>query len=246
MSSILLQNASVRIPVFDYSARKLIRSLRSRSIDNLALSNQKTFDALSDISLDVCRGERLGVIGANGAGKTTLLRLLAGVYAPSTGTVMVAGQVTSLLDITFGIEPDLTGRESIFLRARILGLSKKAVSKRLEEIISFSGLGEFIDLPTRTYSSGMFVRLAFAIATILDPEILIMDEWLSVGDESFKHKAEARLLAMVEETDILVLASHSQELIEKVCSRVIWLDNGRLRMDGTAAEVCEAYFDSDI
>lgn len=244
MAELQLINVSVDIPVYDYSARKLLKSFRNRRIDRVVHDKQRLVSALRDISIDLKHGDRLGIVGPNGAGKTTLLRVLSGVYSPTSGQILSSGKVSSLLDITFGIEPDLTGRESIYLRAGILGLSRKQVVGRVDEIVEFSGLGEFIDMPTRTYSSGMFVRLAFSIATILNPEILIMDEWLSVGDEGFKAKAEQRLQQLVSSTSILILASHSRHLIERSCNKILWLESGEVRMFGLPDQVCEAYFGS--
>jgi lipopolysaccharide transport system ATP-binding protein len=147
-----------------------------------------------------------------------------------------------LIDISLGINPEATGRENVFVRGRLLGLTKKEIAERYEEIIDFAELGDFMEMPVRTYSSGMHLRLAFAVSTVVRPEILLMDEWLSVGDENFKHKAESRLTEMVDATKILVIASHSRELIEKVCNRVIWLEHGQVKMDGPVAEVLPAYF----
>lgn len=243
VAEIELSNVGVSIPVYDYSARKLFKSVRNRSVDRKTHGKQRRVDALQDISFRLRDGDRLGIIGQNGAGKSTLLRVLSGVYSPTHGTITTNGKINSLLDISFGIEPDLTGRESIALRSSLLGLSRTEVVSRLGEIISFSGLGEFIDLPTRTYSSGMFVRLAFSIATVLEPEILIMDEWLSVGDESFKAKAEQRLQALVDSTSIVVIASHSRHLIESTCNRALLLEGGRVSLDAPPKEVCSAYFD---
>ena len=242
MAQISLLEASVDIPVYDFSARKLMKSFRNRKIESQLHDQPRAIPALHEITLELGDGDRLGLIGPNGAGKTTLLRLLSGVYAPTSGSIQRKGEISSLLDISFGIEPDLTGREAIFLRATILGLPRQLVEKREAEIIDFSGLGEFIDMPTRTYSSGMFVRLAFSIVTILTPEILIMDEWLAVGDDDFKTKAEKRLSDLVSSTKILVLASHSRELIQKSCNKAVWLEDGKIKRLGEPAEVCAEYF----
>lgn len=242
MASIELEDVSLEIPVFDYGIAKLLRGRSAKLASSARHANAATFKALSGVSVSLSEGDRLGIVGRNGAGKTSLLRLVSGVYAPTKGRLEISGKITSLLDISFGIEPELTGRESIYLRARILGVSRKDIEPREHEIVDFSGLGEFIDLPTRTYSSGMFVRLAFAISTILEPEILVMDEWLSVGDEEFRDRAEARLKTLVSESKILILASHSRELIEHTCNKAIWIENGQIRRDGTSKDVCAAYF----
>lgn len=198
--------------------------------------------ALHDLNFNFADSDRVGLIGHNGAGKSTLLRVLSGVYAPTQGHVLRQGDVYSLIDVSLGIDHEATGRENIYLRGALLGLSKKEINARLDEIIAFSELGEFIDMPVRTYSSGMHLRLAFSVSTVIQPEILLMDEWLSVGDEGFKHKAEVRLAELVESTKILVIASHSRDLILKTCNRVLWLEHGMIKMDGAPDEVCAAYF----
>jgi lipopolysaccharide transport system ATP-binding protein len=168
--------------------------------------------------------------------------LLSGVYAPTQGSAEIHGEIGSLIDISLGIDPEATGRENIFLRGALLGMSKETLNGCIDEIIDFSELGDFIDMPLRTYSSGMHLRLAFAVSTIVRPEILLMDEWLAVGDEGFKHKAEKRMTEMVQSTNILVIASHARDLIMHTCNRVIWLEHGSIRMQGAPAEVLPAYF----
>ena len=200
--------------------------------------------ALHELNFSFAHGDRVGLVGHNGAGKSTLLRVLSGAYIPTQGRVLRQGCVASLIDISLGIDHEATGRENIYLRGALLGLSKTEINARLDEMIAFSELGEFIDMPVRTYSSGMHLRLAFSVSTVIQPEILLMDEWLSVGDEGFKQKAEARLAELVESTSILVIASHSRDLIMKTCNRVLWLENGMIKLDGTPDEVCRAYFDS--
>ena len=198
--------------------------------------------ALFEISFQVPRGSMVLVQGLNGAGKSTLLRALSRVYAPTSGTAVIEGEVGSLIDISLGINPEATGRENIFIRGALLGFNKQEIESHLDEVIEFSELGDFIEMPVRTYSSGMHLRLAFAVSTVVRPEILLMDEWLSVGDENFKLKAEARLAELVDATKILVIASHSRDLIETSCNRAIWLEHGQIKMNGSASEVCSAYF----
>lgn len=242
MAHIELTHVSLDIPLYDYSATKLIKSKSNLISSKGQKTTRNVVRALNDINFELRDGDRLGLVGKNGSGKTTLLRLLAGVYSPTGGTIQTEGRISSLLDISFGIEPDLTGRESIDLRARILGIPPSLVEPKKDSIIQFSGLGTFIDMPTRTYSSGMLVRLAFSITTLMTPEILIMDEWLSVGDEDFRKMAEKKLQSTVAQTKILVLASHSRELISHVCNRAIWLENGEVRASGEPVSVCEMYF----
>jgi lipopolysaccharide transport system ATP-binding protein len=198
--------------------------------------------ALEGLNFTLRDGDRVGLLGHNGAGKSTLLRLLSGVYVPSSGSARIDGEIGSLIDISLGIDPEATGRENIHLRGALLGMGKAELAERMDEIIAFSELGDFIDMPLRTYSTGMHLRLAFAVSTTVRPEILLMDEWLAVGDEGFKHKAEARMRTLVQSTNILVIASHARDLILETCNRVLWLEHGKIRMDGPADEVVAAYF----
>ncbi len=245
MAFIKFIQTGVEIPVFSADSR----SLKSRLM-HIATGGKLSSDvsghivvrALHGLNFSFGDGDRVGLIGHNGAGKSTLLRVLSGVYAPTQGQVLRQGSASSLIDLSLGIDHEATGRENIYLRGALLGLSKKEIIARLDEIIAFSELGEFIDMPVRTYSSGMHLRLAFSVSTVIRPEILLMDEWLSVGDEGFKHKAEARLVELVESTKILVIASHSRDLIVKTCNRVLWLECGMIKMDGAPDEVCAEYF----
>ncbi len=245
MASIEFNNVSVDFPIYNASGRSLKKRLMS-----VATSGQIGADpqgrvvvrALEGLTFQLHDGDRVGLLGHNGAGKSTLLRLLSGVYAPSSGTAKVDGVVGSLLDISLGIDHEATGRENIFIRGALLGMTRGQVNSQLEDIIDFSELGDFIDMPVRTYSTGMHLRLAFAVSTVVRPQILLMDEWLSVGDENFKHKAEARMSEVVQSTNILVIASHSRELILHTCNRVIWLEHGKIRMDGEPDQVCLSYF----
>lgn len=245
MTSISLQNVTVDFPI--YNARG--RSLKNR-VMNIATGGSINSEGhgavvvrgLDTINLELRRHDRIGLIGHNGSGKTTLLRVLTGVYVPTSGRIEIQGKCTSLINISLGIDPEATGRQNIFLRGALLGFRKEEMRSRLEEIEEFSELGGFLEMPVRTYSSGMQLRLAFSISTILQPEILIMDEWLATGDEGFKVKANKRLNELVEKTQILVIASHARELLEKNCNRVIWLEHGKVRIDGEPSEVLDAYF----
>ncbi|HAV34998.1 MAG TPA: ABC transporter ATP-binding protein [Massilia sp.] len=245
MASIHFDNVAVDFPIYNASGRSLKKRLIS-----VATGGQLGADpmgrvvvrALEGLNFTLRDGDRVGLLGHNGAGKSTLLRLLSGVYVPSHGSARIDGEIGSLIDISLGIDPEATGRENIHLRGALLGLSKAELAERMEDIIAFSELGDFIDMPLRTYSTGMHLRLAFAVSTTVRPEILLMDEWLAVGDEGFKHKAEARMRELVQATNILVIASHSRELILETCNRVLWLEHGKIRMDGPAAEVAAAYF----
>ncbi len=244
MASIELNNVCVDFPIFNANNRSLkntiLQSATGGKVDFGA--KEAIVRSLTDVTFQIQPGERVGLIGHNGAGKSTLLRTLSRVYKPTQGTAKIEGTIGSLVDISLGIDPEATGRENILVRGVLMGLKRSEVQARMEEIIEFSELGSFIDIPVRTYSSGMHLRLAFSISTIIRPEILIMDEWLSVGDDSFNHKAAKRLNQMVESSQILVIASHSRGLVEQICNRVLWFEHGRLRMDGGTHEVCRQYW----
>ncbi len=245
MASIVFDQVSVDFPIYNASGRSLKKQLmRATTGGRLGADPQGRVivRALEGLSFRLSEGDRVGLLGHNGAGKSTLLRLLGRVYEPTAGSVRIEGRIGSLIDVSLGIDPEASGRENIYLRGAMLGLTRTQIQHHFEDIVAFSELGDFIEMPVRTYSSGMHLRLAFAVSTVVRPEILLMDEWLSVGDESFKHKAEQRLTDLVQATHILVLASHSRELIQHTCNRVIWLEQGRIRMDAGAAEVCTAYF----
>lgn len=245
MTSIQLKNVSVEFPIYNTPSRSLKNRVLNfatggkieRKSDRLVIVS-----GLDDISLTFRDGERIGLIGHNGSGKTTLLRVLSGIYIPTHGEAVINGTCISLINISLGIDPDATGYENIRLRAAMMGMSPQEIAEKIDEIAEFSDLGDFLDVPFRTYSSGMQLRLAFATSTAVRPEILIMDEWLSTGDENFKERANQRMEELVGSTKILILASHSRELLTTNCSRVIWLDRGKVRMDGEPEEVLSAYF----
>ncbi|WP_040612539.1 MULTISPECIES: ABC transporter ATP-binding protein [Alphaproteobacteria] len=197
--------------------------------------------ALRDVSFKVETGERVGLIGSNGSGKTTLLQVLAGIYPPDHGTVEVRGRTTSLVNINLGIRNEASGNKNITLRGLASGHSRSEIEARRSEIAAFTGLGEFLDLPVETYSAGMRMRLNFAIATAFEPEILILDEWLSAGDASFRKMANERMASFVGKAGIVILASHSMSLLLENCTRAIWLDNGTIRSDGPIKEVLKEY-----
>lgn len=245
MAFIEFTNVCVDFPIYNVSTRSLKKRLiRAATGGKLGAdpSGRVMVRVFHELNITLKDGERVGLLGHNGAGKSTLLRLLSGVYEPSSGTALIQGKIGSLIDLSLGIDAEATGRENIYLRGGLLGMTRSHIKTQIEEIIDFSELGGFIDMPLRTYSTGMHMRLAFAVSTLFRPEILLMDEWLSVGDERFKHKAEARMNALVQSTNILVLASHSRELMMNTCNRVLWLDDGAIKMDGAPTEVCQAYF----
>lgn len=199
------------------------------------------FHALNGVSFEVPRGTTVGLIGHNGSGKSTLLKVLAGVYRPTSGSVLVDGRVSALLELGAGFHGELTGRENIYLNGSILGLSKKQIESSIDDIIEFAGLGEFIDSPVKIYSSGMYVRLGFAIAVTLEPEILIVDEIIAVGDEEFQRKCFDHLFKLRSQGTTIVLVTHSMGLAAELCDSAVWLDHGDVRAIGTAPEVIDQY-----
>lgn len=245
MAHILVKDVSIDIPIFNAGSRslknRLIQAATGGKISQ-DVQGRVSVRVLDNISFELKDGDRLALIGHNGAGKSTMLRLLSGVYSPTGGTAVLQGETGSLIDISLGIDPEATGRQNLYIRGALLGISKQDLIAQMNEIIEFTELGDFIDMPLRTYSTGMHLRLAFAVSTIMRPEILLMDEWLSVGDEGFQKKAEHRLNELVQATNILVLATHSRELIERTCNRVFWLEHGQLKMDGAPDEVLPLYF----
>lgn len=204
-------------------------------------SDGRSFWALRDVSLQVQPGEVVGLVGRNGAGKSTLLQMLCGTLPPSVGTLQVRGRVAALLELGAGFNPEFTGIENVFMNGAILGLKRKEVAERLEEILNFADIGEFVHQPVKTYSSGMFVRLAFAVATSVDPDILVIDEALSVGDGAFARKSFDRIMGLKNAGKTILFCSHSMYQVEALCTRAIWLEGGKVRMDGTAADVSSAY-----
>jgi lipopolysaccharide transport system ATP-binding protein len=201
----------------------------------------REFWALKGVDFQVAKGEVLGVVGRNGAGKSTLLQMVCGTLEPSTGTLAVTGRVAALLELGAGFNPDFTGRENVYMNAAILGLKRTEVDARLDDILAFADIGTFIDQPVKTYSSGMFMRLAFSVATSVEPDILVIDEALSVGDGAFARKSFDRIMGLKNAGKTILFCSHSMYQVEALCSRALWIEHGALRMAGTAAEVTAAY-----
>lgn len=224
-------NITVEFPIFNASHRSLKKAvLRATTGGRVARDAGKhvVVRAVSEASFEFKPGDRVALVGHNGAGKTTLLRVLSGVYAPVFGKLDVKGKIGSLLDMSLGMDPEATGYENIFLRGVVMGLHPSEIEEKVDEIAAFSELGDYLNMPARTYSSGMALRLAFAVSTAVHPDILLMDEWLSVGDASFNKKAADRLNSLVERSSILVMASHSPQLVQKICNRKIVLEKGTL------------------
>lgn len=202
------------------------------------------FRALKNISFDVHRGEVVGLVGTNGSGKSTMLKIIAGVLEPSEGEVKVHGNIAPLIELGAGFDPELSARENIYLNGALLGYTKEFIDANFDGIIEFAELKDFVDMPLKNFSSGMVARIAFAIATITEPDILIVDETLSVGDVFFQQKCERRIQHFIESGDVTVLfVSHSMEQVERICQRAVWIEKGDLRMDGPVDEVCKAYHD---
>ena len=244
MASLRLESVTVDFPVFNAGTRSLKRRLLRRGAGgNIARGAGKRVyvRALEEVSLAFGNGDRVGIIGHNGAGKTTLLRVLAGVYEPQAGQVWRRGRAVSLLKISLGMDAESTGYENIMTRGLFLGLKPDQVREHMDEIAEFSELGDYLAMPLHTYSSGMRLRLAFAVCTAFEPEILLMDEWLSVGDRTFVQKARRRLAEFVDRAGILILASQNGALLQRICTTGILLEAGRVKARGPMRDVVEEY-----
>lgn len=235
------------IEIQDVSMRFRLANDRILSLKELVttkLSGKLTYQdfwALKNVTFQVSRGEVVGIIGRNGSGKSTLLKIISGIMKPTEGKVVCRGNIVPMLELGSGFDMDLTGKENIFLNGAILGYTKEFLESKCQEILEFSELGKFIDVPIRNYSSGMMMRLAFSVATVVRPEILIVDEILSVGDEAFQQKSRARMLELMSGGTTVLFVSHSLPQIREMCGQVIWLDSGHIKMIGPTSEVCNAY-----
>ena len=241
MIGIEIQSATVDYPIFDVGTRSFKSQFFHMGGAIQRGPRHVSIRALEDITLSMAEGERVGIVGLNGAGKSTLLRLLAGIYEPSRGRVAVRGTVAPLFDIMVGIDPDATGRENIRIRGLLLGLSPRQIAACEDEVVAFSELADYIHMPIRTYSVGMRLRLAFALATAYEPEILLVDELIGVGDARFMQQAQTRLARHVMSARILVLATHATEVMRQLCTRGILLHQGRLVADGPIDTVLHEY-----
>ncbi len=230
MARIKVDNLSVRFPVYGVDFRSLKKEL-ARTVGGRmgkGVAGQTIVQALEDVSFSLQAGDRLGLVGGNGSGKTTLLRVLAGAYVPDAGRVEIHGKVSALLDVGMGLDPSATGYDNIYMRGLLNGLSRPEIDDKIEEISVFSGLGDFLRLPLKTYSAGMQARLAFAAATAIEADILLMDEWIAVGDAEFRDAAHERLVSLVDKASILVIASHDPSLISSLCNKILHLEGGRI------------------
>jgi len=235
MAKILAHELSIYYPL-SASPGTMITGMPTT--DNMVVfGNKRYIRALQNLSFTFTEGQRIGLIGRNGSGKSTLLRVLGGIYAPTSGSLITEGKISSLFNINLGIQLDASGRENIVTRGLIKGWSRRQINESIDEIITFSGLNDFIDLPMRTYSAGMRMRLLFAIATSFSPEILLLDEWIGAGDADFQRKAAARMNGLVDKAGITVIASHNRSLLRRVCDIGIWLEDGIIKAYGPIEDV---------
>jgi lipopolysaccharide transport system ATP-binding protein len=240
---IVASGLCVEFPIYENSHRSLKKAVLNLSTGGKIgqdTGKHSIVTALDSLNFRFEEGTRVGLLGHNGSGKTTLLRVLSGVYAPVRGQLKVTGSIASLLDVSMGLDPDATGFENIYLRGILDGLKPAKIRSKIDEIADFSELGDYLNLPVRTYSSGMMLRLAFAISTSIEADIIIMDEWLSVGDAAFSAKAAIRLESLVGKASILVVASHDPSLIQRICNRKITMEHGRIISDEPVTTVVDA------
>ncbi|TSE00706.1 ABC transporter ATP-binding protein [Skermania sp. ID1734] len=241
--SIHTHGACVDFPIFDAKTRSLKKAVLGKAggVIGRTSSDVVVVEALRDITLSFKEGDRVGLVGHNGAGKSTLLRLLSGIYEPTRGTAVVNGRVAPVFDLAVGMDPEISGYENIIIRGLFLGQTRKQMLKKVDEIAEFTELGEYLDMPMRTYSTGMRVRLAMGVVTSIDPEILLLDEGIGAVDAAFMKKARKRLEDLVARAGILIFASHSNEFLAEICDHAIWIDHGNVRMQGGIEEVVRAY-----
>jgi ABC-type polysaccharide/polyol phosphate transport system ATPase subunit len=231
MAHISIENLTVEFAIFGANSRSLKNQFLSQATGGRVMAGARdivTVRAIDHLNLEVNDGERIGLVGPNGSGKTTLLRVLAGIYKPNGGAITIEGQVGALLDPTAGMDPESTGIENIYLRCYMMGMSRREIASKLDEIADFTELGDFLELPMRTYSAGMFARLAFAVSTAAHHDILLIDEGMSAGDAAFQKKAQQRIENLFDRTAIVILASHSEALISEFCTRRVQMDHGAL------------------
>lgn len=241
MNFVELKNVSVQFSInvdrFPSFKDFILNSLLQRNF----LNSKNIFKGLDDVSLKINEGEKIGIVGSNGAGKSTLLKTICKIYEPNHGEINVKGNIAPLLEIGAGFHPEYTGRENIHLNGTLLGYNKKTILNYEKEIISFAEIEDFIDTPVKYYSTGMYLRLGFSIATAVEPQILIMDEMFAGGDQKFIEKASNRMKSLINTANIMLLVSHDLSLIESFCNRVIWLEKGKIKADGNVKEVLEMY-----
>jgi ABC-2 type transport system ATP-binding protein len=240
--SISLTGACVDFPVFDGRSRSLKKTVLGLVGGNIDSARKVPIvEALRDITLDLGHGARVGLVGHNGAGKSTLLRLLSGIYEPTRGTAVVRGRVAPVFDLGVGMDPEISGYENIIIRGLFLGMTRRQMQERMDDIAEFTELGDFLSLPLRTYSTGMRIRLALGVVTSIDPEILLLDEGIGAVDAAFLERAKQRLADLVARSGLLVFASHSEDFLRQLCDSALWLDHGRIRAQGDLEDVLRQY-----
>ncbi|MBK0865460.1 MAG: ABC transporter ATP-binding protein [Saccharopolyspora sp.] len=246
MVSIDVWNAAVDFPIFDAKSRSLKKAVLGKAGGKIdSDSKVPIIEALHDIDLHLQHGDRLALVGHNGAGKSTLLRLLAGIYEPTRGSARVVGKVAPVFDLGVGMDPEISGYENIIIRGLFLGMNRREMEKRMDEIAEFTELGDYLDMPLRTYSTGMRVRLAIGVVTSIDPEILVLDEGIGAVDADFLEKVRDRLKELVKRSGILIFASHSDEFLMELCDTGLWMDKGSIREHGSLRSVLTAYKGKD-
>jgi ABC-2 type transport system ATP-binding protein len=247
VAAISLKNVGVDIPIFDVGHASLKNALLGRTIGGrfAASGSYMTVSALKNLDFEAHDGDRIALVGNNGAGKSTLLRVVSHVYPPTSGTVHILGKVSPMFETTMGINMDATGLENIQIAGTIWGMTRAQIKNSVDDIVDFTELGDYLKIPIRTYSTGMLLRLAFAIATVRDPEILLIDEVIGVGDAGFFNKAFARVLKLVERSRILIVASHQDDMLRRFCNKVVWLSHGSLVAYGEIDSVLTAYRNSN-
>ena len=232
----------IAVKLTDVSKKYILHHEKPTLVENVLKGGQnEEFWALEDISLEIKKGERIGIIGPNGSGKTTLLEIIAGITAPTGGTVQTDGKLVSLIELEAGFHPELTGEENIFLNGMLVGMSKQEIKKKLKKIIDFADIGRFIDTPFYTYSEGMKLRLSFSIVAHTDPDIVLLDENMAVGDQEFRTKSYQRIQEFFNKGKTIIIVSHFLDFVEKSCDRVIWLENGSIMEQGKGKEMVKKY-----
>jgi ABC-2 type transport system ATP-binding protein len=240
--SIIAADACVDFPIFDARSRSLKKTVIGMVGGNITTDTKvPVIEALRDINLTLKHGDRVGLVGHNGAGKSTLLRLLAGIYEPTRGAAEIHGRVAPVFDLGVGMDPEISGLENIIVRGLFLGMTRKQMEERIDDIAAFTELGDFLEMPLRTYSTGMRIRLALGVVTSIDPEILILDEGIGAVDAAFLEKSKKRLAELVDRAGLLVFASHSDEFLRELCDTALWMEHGRIRQQGGIEEVLAAY-----
>jgi ABC-2 type transport system ATP-binding protein len=241
------RKASVDFPIFDAKTRSLKKAVLGMVGGNIDSESRKVpvIEALHDIDVTIEEGDRVALVGHNGAGKSTLLRLLSGIYEPTRGTATIQGRVAPVFDLGVGMDPEISGYENILIRGLFLGMNRKQMEARVDQIADFTELGDFLSMPLRTYSTGMRVRLALGVVTSIDPEILLFDEGIGAVDAAFLEKAKTRLQELVSRAGLLVFASHSDEFLRRLCTSAIWMEHGRVKQTGGLREVLTAYKGKD-